>query len=467
MKSVIAILTNFMDFNPGYSLSGIVADQCFMLLRNEHDVHLFVNEQYNPAYNKDSRLEYLEENYPLTFHIHSKSKFIHLTDYRTIQNLSTEHKEAAEEAAAIYADLLIDFEVDTVFTHDFIYTGWNVPYGLAVKQASKDLEKRGYMVNWLHWIHSVPSAMSDWWYLNEYGPNHFIVFPNRTEQVRVADNFRTTPNRVIAIPHIKDIRTWYDFGEDAFHFTNVYPQMLSSEVVQVYPASTDRMSAKQVDIVVRIFGFLKKMNVSVFLLLANQWATGRQPRENMADVIRIALDAGLEYGVDFAISSLTPSMNHVSDFTTVEEILQDLKNEDEDSIKYPYSKGLSRRCLRELQLISNLLIFPTLEESFGLIGPETSFSGALPVINRSLTMMYEVMGNMCPAFDFGSHHCNHPPAKEDQYLQAVAVAILNRIYCDESLMTKTSLRARLNMDNLYDRYYRPVLLLEKIDPEDM
>src|SRR4030042_7019857 len=75
------------------------------------------------------------------------------------------------------------------------------------------------------------------------------------------------------------------------------------------------------------------------------------------------------------------------------------------------------------------------------------------VINRSLTMMFEVMGPHCPNFDFGCFQQNTPNAKNPEYLTAVAMSILDHMASDQSLMTKTRARRKYNMDNLYYSKY--------------
>ena len=45
------------------------------------------------------------------------------------------------------------------------------------------------------------------------------------------------------------------------------------------------------------------MNNSVCLIAANQWATGRQPMENVAKYVKLAEEKGLVYGDDFIFTS--------------------------------------------------------------------------------------------------------------------------------------------------------------------
>lgn len=429
-KKTVGILTNFMDFNPGYSLSGIVVDQAHMLIRQGHKVIIYVNEQFNEQYNEDAGVVKLLAQFSDLLFIKQKTKFMKLNDYEK-DGLKEEHVMQAKEAGTTFAQEIIDEEIKIIFTHDFIFTGWNLPYFHAIIETNQILRQQRKDTIWYHWIHSVPSSSRDWWSFEKLGLNHFPVFPNRTEIMRVAESYKIPASRVRCIPHIKDIRNWYDFGGDARFICREYPEIMNSEIIQVYPCSTDRLAAKQLHIVIAIFAFFKTyFKRSVFLVIANQWATGKQRKENVQTYIDTAEQLGLFYGKDFIFTSEADKS---------------------------FATGISKRMLRELQLLSNIFIFPTREESFGLVGPEAAFSGCLPVVNRSLKMMQEVMSPMAPAFEFGSFDQTVDRIEDPQYLQSIAMAILNRYHYTESLQVKTHCRLTYNMDNLYVREYLPNL----------
>lgn len=433
-KTTVAILTTFQDFNPGYSLTGIVVDQVHMLVRHGHKVILMVNENFNPAYNDDAGLNQVMCRYPDQVIISQKIQSIHLTDYSS-DNLTTGHEVDAALAANKITKEFIDYDVDFAFTHDFVFTGWNLPYFHALIKASKALIKKRHVM-WYHWIHSVPMPQNrkEWWSLEKLGIHHFLVFPNKTEIMRVAESYRTSPSRVKVIHHIKDIRTWYDFGDDSMELIDACPNIMNAHLSQVYPCSTDRLSAKQLDVVLRIFGNLKNITkLPVFLIIANQWATGKQPKENINEFREIAIENGLSEFDDFCFTS---EMNE------------------------KWQAGITKRMLRELQLLTNLFIFPTKEESFGLVGPESAFSGALPIVNRSLNMMSEIMTHDAPAFEFGSFQKQHNIEDTENYYKAISMAILNRAISQDALLVKNACRIRFNMDSLYYHVYLPLLTQE-------
>lgn len=411
----IAILTNFMEFNPGYSLTGIVTDQAAMLKARGHEVHVFVNEQYHG--------DPLNAGIPM----HNVIPFAHLKDYSTINGLTAEHKMTIKATEAVLRKELVDFNV--AFTHDFIFTGWFLPYGLACLNVSQSLPG----LAWFHWIHSVPSAMRDWWNVKAYPPRHKLVYPNETDRLRVAEQYRGEIDNVRVIPHIKDPRSWYEFSAGTCELIDRMPGLLSADIVQVLPASTDRLSAKKVDVVMAIFGAIKKRNVSVSLVIANQWATGRQRKEDVRKYIEAGEAEGLVYGKDFLFTS---------------------------EVKEEWATGIPRRMVRELFMLSNLFIFPTREESFGLVVPEAALSGVLPVLNKSLAMQTEVGGGPGRAlfFDFGSFHSGFTPADSKVYFRDIATIILGRIWQDESIRAKTFARKTYNWDNLYPRYYEPIMM---------
>jgi glycosyltransferase involved in cell wall biosynthesis len=421
----IAILTSFLEFNHGYSLTGIVEDQVRMLTSHGHHVHLYVCEDFNEASEKT-----LFQHDPWTrekYTLHKKIPKAHLTDYTSENSISNDHVKVVNEMGEILPELLVDTPI--VFTHDFIFTGWNLPYGLGILKACQNPKMANHA--WMHWVHSIPSVNRDFWNIRKYGNRHKIVYPNKIDSQRVAEQFKGTVEDVVVIPHIKDYRSFWEFDKNTYDFIEEFPGCMRADIVQVYPASTDRLKAKRVDNIIAIFKNIKKIGFKVCLVIANQWATGKQRKEDLASYYKKVRLAGLK---------------------TNEEVIFTSEWRDE------FATGIPRRMLRELMLMSNLFVFPTREETFGLVGPEAAMCGLEMVVNRSLTMMIEVQGGCGIYAEFGSYEKPlQVPTTEKEYMKALAHLIIGRMRRSEVIASKTFNRQKYNWDNLYEKYYAPAL----------
>lgn len=400
-----------MEFNPGYSLTGIVQDQVTMLARYSHEVHLFVNEQFHGSFDGPAALR---KGIP----------FAHLIDYTSQRDISDEHIKTAADTAATLTEALQGFDI--VFTHDFMLQGWFLPYAVGCVNASKVLPGPP----WMHWIHSIPSGGRDWWKINAFGPQHTLIFPNSTDMLMVAEAYSGQLANCRAIHHIKDARSWFEFSEDTCDLIDRMPGLMQADIVQILPASVDRLWAKRVKEVMQMFAHFKKFGKSVALLIANQWATTRTHKENVSEYEKFAESLGLNIGEDVLFSS---------------------------TVKIEYEIGLSRRMIRELFQLSNLFIFPTDHETFGLVMPEAALSGAFLCINHSLDMTREITGNAAYGADFGSMRRKFRPPDMDKYLEQIALIILGRMKQNESIMTRTYARQHYNWDYLYKNEYAPVM----------
>lgn len=428
-KKRIIIATNFMEFNAGYSLTGIVVDQARMLQEFGHEVHIFVNEKFNASNVNSLFPQFTNEDrekgmVPIT--LHQKIPFAHLKDYNSINEVTNEHLDTVKATEKMLLEFLQ--QGDVIFTHDFLFTGWFLPYGMGCIDASRSPEVSD--CRWFHWVHSVPSANRDWWRIQGLRPNHKIVYPNATDKLRVAEQYHGELADVVAIPHIKDPRTWFEFDEETCAFMWEFPSILSADVVQIYPASSDRLQAKRVDVLIKIFAQLKKLGKSVCLVVANQWATGRNGRENVEKYLKIAKRCGLVPHEEVIFTSMWCPK---------------------------YERGIPRSMLNKLFMLSNLFIFPTREESFGLVAPEAALSGVLMVLNKSLSMQAEVNGGNGLYLDFGSYHMHHTPPDETQYYADIAQIIIGSMHKDNSLISKTHARVTYNWGAVYRNHYLPII----------
>jgi glycosyltransferase involved in cell wall biosynthesis len=200
--------------------------------------------------------------------------------------------------------------------------------------------------------------------------------------------------------------------------------------VQLLPASTDRLFAKKVDVVIRIFGHLKALGLNVCLVIANQWASGKVQRESLEKYEKIAIDHRLLLGEEMVFTS---------------------------SLSKKWETGITRRMVREIFQCSNLFIFPTDHESFGLVVPEAALAGVLMVLNKSLDMQREIGGGNALYFDFGSYNRKYTVPDADRYYREIALIIAGRMKENESIRAKTFARQAYNFDTLYRHEYAPVL----------
>lgn len=419
MKDRVAILTTFQDFNSSYSLTGIVTDQYRMLKEHDHPVDLYTCTRFN------------EKTLIPGIDIKKKIPFAHLIDYVTIRELTEDHQKTVDETCEALCEQLKDTQI--VLTHDFLFTGWNLPYGLGILKAASFLKNTRF----LHWIHSVPTSHKDWWKISTWGPQHKMIFPNNTDKILVAEQYEGCIEDVRCVHHIKDLRTWFDFHDDTCRFIKKYPAVMQADVVKVYPASVDRLSAKRVREVILIMSEIKKRQKSICLVIAAQWATGREQKENLDSYKRLAI-----------ASDVIPDKELI--FTP-----------DFESPKFDV--GIHKQFLRELMLCTNVFIFPTREESFGLVFPEACLSSAvMPMANKSLRMLGEVGGNYGLYFDFGSYHHNVTHKNAGKYFADLATILIGRMAQNESIMIKTFMRQTYNYDALYFNEYAPLFAEAKL-----
>jgi glycosyltransferase involved in cell wall biosynthesis len=419
MSYKIAILTNFMDLSSGYSLTGIVTDQYRLLKKYGHDVRLVVNERWREDKNPD-------------YEVFKGLKFMHLKDY--YQDVLDEvHSKDLPATIELMKQALTwpdGTQADFACSHDLVFQGWFLPYLHAIRAVNPEFPN----LKWLHWIHSVPTGRRPYWKV--IGKNHKLIYPNMTDALRCAEEFRGQIDDVRVIHHIKDPRVFGNFSDLTNRMIDEW-DLLSADIMQTYPMSSDRFSAKGLQHVIKIFENFKNMGKEVRLVIANQWGNVDKYREQCRSIQKNSTLTGNELC-----------------FTSQFDMYEDAKTKQQ---RGKWELGVPARVVQELQAISNLFIFPTREESFGLVLPEAALQGQLLVLNDSLSMMKEVSGLNALYFSFGSFHINHNIENPDQYYRDIALVIIGKMDRELGIRAKTFMKKMYNADHIYKAEVEPLL----------
>jgi glycosyltransferase involved in cell wall biosynthesis len=290
-------------------------------------------------------------------------------------------------------------------------------------------------LHWFHWIHSYPGGQRDWWNLNDYQGVHVAVFPTQSGLDVVANSFRTNNDHVIYIPHVKDIRNELKFSKATVEIIDLFPSIIQADIVQCYPAPTDRLDSKGLKDLISVFSLLKKAGKSVCLIIPNQYSNRRASR--LVDPIKyyekVARRCGLRPYEDFIFTS---------------EILGE-----------KYTDGLPHRVVLDLMSCSNLFVFPSRSESFGFVLTEAALSGScIHVLNESAPAQLEVVESNGILFDFGDGRAeiSTSETRAERY-DKLTIRIIEEFETNTAVRARTTVRQRFNQDTVYRDYYQGML----------
>jgi glycosyltransferase involved in cell wall biosynthesis len=414
----IGIFTTFYNLDTAYSLVTVVKQQLKMLVKHGYTPVLFVLENFND----DTVLEGVEVRKTIP------QLILEPYGHGDLSNLDKD----VEKAKKALEETMVD--IDVCLTHDIIFINSYLPYNIAMRKA---IDGKLNKVKWLHWMHSGPSIRpqlddSPWDNLYTLPANSRLIYMNYTDSIRAAEMYGVWPKDVKTIFNPMDIREFFDVDPFVWDLTDSY-DILNAEFICVYPLSTTRMGpeGKQVAKVIEIMADLKQLGRKVKLIIPNAHANGKREKEAIEEQLQIAGSLGLDRS---------------------EVIFTSLFNAPK------YEHGLPHHIVKDLFLIGNLFIFPSVSENCPLIQLEAMAAKSILVLNKNFPAMKDFTLENAMYFNFGSLvETPNFPLGEDRYLMDVAKLINSEYENNKAVKAHTLLRQRFNVDKIFKQQLEPAI----------
>lgn len=416
----IGVLTTFSNFNSEFSLTTVVRQQLVALRDNGFEPVLFTLDIF-----KDDKLV------PKGVEVRKVLPQLILEPYSK-GNLDSLERDASKAQAAMEKHMQ---DIDVCLSHDIIFINSYLPYNVAMRGA---IDGKLSNVKWLHWMHSGPSIRprmdgSPFDNLYTLPKNSRLVYMNYTDAIRAAEMYGVLPKDVRTIFNPMDIRELFEFDPITRGIIKEN-DLMSPEFICVYPLSTTRMNdaGKQLSKVIWIMGELKAKGNTVALVIPNAHANAKNEKKAIEKMYELAHKHGLERReVIFTSLHNVPHHEH----------------------------GVPHKVVRELFLLGNLFIFPSVSENCPLILLEAMAGKNILVLNQSFPAMKDFGQEDAMYFRFGSL-VDSPqyPDGEDKYISDVAVLIESEYKQNKAVKAQTRLRQEFNTDYIAKRQLIPAIM---------
>jgi len=353
----ICILSSFTSVDEAYSLIGVVQNQIRMLVSGGYNPVVIVKEGFRPE--QTFALPQVE----LRFIPH-----VHTSNYVSELMEDKNFKQDVEKLKERLIENLKD--VDVVLTHDLIYQPESLKINFACREAIKENEHM-QKIKWLHWVHSATSPsilgkelkQGDAYFeqVKQKFPNSFVIFPNSYSIPRVARNFGYEEDEVKVVHHATNMPSFCKWDAVVTQLV-MEKNMLQADALQVYPVRLDR--GKQVEVVIKIFAELKKLDYMVRVIIADFHSTGGDKVTYRNDLIKMAIDWGLnDHDLTFT-SQYHPSWN----------------------------VSIPSKSVHDLMELTNVFILPSKSETYSLVAQEAALLGNLLVLNHDFAPFRDIYG---------------------------------------------------------------------------
>lgn len=417
-KQIIGVMCPLANFTATYSVAKCVYDQLLFLCRKYKEVVFFTTDDFKTE-------DYLPDNLVIR-------KFPSFLGEQTAENCSM-------YTIKNYKDFAVQLQdVDFLITHDIIFIDGFKPFNSLLRTAIENNDS----LKMIHYIHSAPSVVdrSELKYpeiiLREPIKNSKYISLNKINLPMLAEMYLIDKNDIIYAPNTIDPCINYNFHPMSREI--YYEQRLwDYDLICTYPARL--VGGKQQYKLIRLLAQCKEFGIKVKIILLNSYLHNQDSKDYQMKVLELVEKYDLQDNVFL-------SNNFISKWA-----------EDEG---FDLSSGVPHDVVRDMLLISDLFILPSVSEGCSLIMLEAALSKNAIVLNDDLETLK----------DFGGKKNSKLESKKAEYLKFGSVKIPTDYYDEDNewnnmavkLLNFIQSNASLNFFRYVRKFHSPDFVFENI-----